>query len=89
VAATHGTARFHQGYTIPMMVKEAAILQEILGGCVQNNLLALQVSYLVPDMVRLSKTIISELNASVESFLTEEKRLGKAPRGKDKQKRDG
>lgn len=89
VAATHGTARFHQGYTIPMMVKEAAILQEILGGCVQNNLLALQVSYLVPDMVRLSKTIIDELSASLESFLSEENKLGKLPKGKNKQKRNG
>ncbi|MBZ5490282.1 MAG: hypothetical protein LAO76_05045 [Acidobacteriia bacterium] len=72
-----------------MMVKEAAILQEILGGCVQNNLLALQVSYLVPDMVRLSKTIIDELSASLESFLSEENKLGKLPKGKNKQKRNG
>jgi DNA-binding response OmpR family regulator len=89
VATTHGTARFRQGYTIPMMVKEAAILQEILGRCVQNNLLALQVSYIVPDMVRLSKTIIAELSASVESFLIEEKRLGEASRTKVRHKRDG
>jgi hypothetical protein len=40
-------------------------------------------------MVRLSKTIIDELSASLESFLSEENKLSKLPKGKNKQKRNG
>jgi YesN/AraC family two-component response regulator len=87
-ATSHGTARYRQGYTIPMMVKEAAILEEKVGACVQNNLLALQVSFLIPDLVRLSKTIIAELGASVEAFLEEEKRMEQELRTKNKRNRD-
>ena len=40
-----------------------------LADCVQQNLLAIQVSYLIPDMVNVWETVVTELEISVKAFV--------------------
>jgi ActR/RegA family two-component response regulator len=68
-AKLHGAVRRKQGYSIPLVVREAKILLRVLADCVQQNLLAIQVSYLIPDMVKVWETIATELEISVKAFV--------------------
>jgi ActR/RegA family two-component response regulator len=68
-AELHGAVRRKQGYSIPLVVREAKILLRVLADCVQQNLLAIQVSYLIPDMVNVWETVASELEISVKAFV--------------------
>jgi len=68
-AKLHGAVRRKQGYSIPLVVREAKILLRVLADCVQQNLLAIQVSYLIPDMVNVWETVASELEISVKAFV--------------------
>jgi ActR/RegA family two-component response regulator len=77
-AARHGATRRRQGYTVPLLVREANILQSVLGNCIQQNLLEVKVSYLVPDMILIFKTIQTELEASIREFVATEDSLESA-----------
>ena len=68
-ASLHGRVRRKQGYTAPLVVREAKLLLQSLAECVQQNLLAIQVSYLIPDMVKAWETIETELEVAVRAFL--------------------
>jgi ActR/RegA family two-component response regulator len=68
-AMEHGVARFQQGYTVQLVVREAKLLLRVVADCVQQNLLAIQVSNLIPDMVNVWEAIQSELEVSVGAFL--------------------
>jgi DNA-binding response OmpR family regulator len=68
-AHAHGTIRRRQGYTAPLVVREAKLLLRSLAECVQQNLLSIQVSYLIPDMVKVWETIETELEVSIRAFL--------------------
>jgi hypothetical protein len=50
-------------------VREARILLRAIADCVQQNLLAIEVSYLIPDMVNVWETVSSELEISIKTFL--------------------
>jgi ActR/RegA family two-component response regulator len=71
-AHLHGHVRRKQGYSVPLVVREAKLLLRSLAECVQQNLLAIQVSYLIPDMVKVWETIETELESSVKAFLEAE-----------------
>lgn len=68
-AQLHGAVRRKQGYTIPLVVREAKILLRAIADCVQANLLAIQVSYLIPDMVNVWETVTTELEISAKAFI--------------------
>ncbi len=68
-ASVHGKIRFQQGYPVALLVREAKLLLLSLAECVQQNLLAIQVSYLIPDMVKVWETLVTELEVSVRAFL--------------------
>jgi ActR/RegA family two-component response regulator len=70
-AQLHGRARRKQGYSIPFVVREAKILLRAIADCVQQNLLAIEVSYLIPDMVNIWETVATELEISVKSFVAD------------------
>ena len=78
-AVEHGSTRRKQRYSIPLLIREAKILQVAVGNCVQQKLLEVEVSHLVPDMVRIDETIQTELEASVRAFLGDQKHSGPAP----------
>jgi ActR/RegA family two-component response regulator len=68
-AQLHGALRRKQGYSIPLVVREAKILLRAIADCVQENLLAIQVSYLIPDMINMWETVATELEISVKAFV--------------------
>jgi hypothetical protein len=68
-AALHGATRRKQGYSIPLLIREAKILQVVIGNCIQENLLEAKLSNLVPDMVRIKETIQTELEVSLRAYL--------------------
>lgn len=67
-AQLHGVTRRKQGYSIPLVVRESKILLRAIADCVQQNLLAIQVSYLIPDMVNVWETVVIELENSIKAF---------------------
>jgi ActR/RegA family two-component response regulator len=67
-AQLHGASRRKQGYSIPLVVRESKMLLRAIADCVQQNLLAIQVSYLIPDMVNVWETVVVELESSIKAF---------------------
>ena len=84
VAVLHGRTRLTQGYTVPVLIREAKLLQRVLGECIQQNLLGIEVSYLIPDMVQVWETISTELETSVRAFLEQRDRGARSTVGAKK-----
>lgn len=68
-AQRHGVTRFQQGCGIPTIVREARILHEVLSRIVHENLLAVDISLLITDIMAIGETIQAFLEESVRSFL--------------------
>lgn len=68
-AELHGRTRFKQGCSIPSLIREARMLQEVLSAMVQENLLGADVSFLIPDLVRIGESIQSTVEASIRGYL--------------------
>jgi DNA-binding response OmpR family regulator len=68
-AALHGKERFKQGSTVPFLIREARILQEIVSRMVQENLLGIDVSTVIPEIVRIGETIQVFLEAAIREYL--------------------
>ena len=67
-AMQHGRIRHAQGYTIPMMVKEARMLEQAIADCLQQNLLSLDLSSLIPDIFVMSNCFHLMLEESIRAF---------------------
>ncbi|HZP17053.1 MAG TPA: response regulator [Terriglobales bacterium] len=70
-AQKHGAARRRQGYSLPLLLRETRLLEKEIAGCVQENLLSVLVSYLIPDLISIHQTIQALLEESVAAFLQE------------------
>jgi YesN/AraC family two-component response regulator len=68
-ARDHGIVRERQGYTVPLMLRETRLLDETIAKCMQDNLLSIQISHLIPDMITVNQTIAGLLEESVTAFL--------------------
>jgi DNA-binding response OmpR family regulator len=74
-ARKHGELRYRQGYSAPMLIAEARLLQNVIAECVRRNFLTVDLSNLVSDMARISDTFTLELERSVRAFA--EQQLGR------------
>jgi hypothetical protein len=68
-AERHGTLRYHQKYSVPMLILEAQLLQEVIAECIRDNFLAIDLSNLIPDMAKTSNTISAELRESASAYM--------------------
>jgi YesN/AraC family two-component response regulator len=68
-AAVHGAVRREQDYTIPMMIREAKLLQEVIGKLVQHELLSVNISFVIQDLLEMASTVEGLLEEAVRSFL--------------------
>jgi DNA-binding NtrC family response regulator len=68
-AKVHGQSRFKQGFTIPAMVREARLLQDVIGQLVQENLLGADVSSVIPQVMSVGATIQMFLEASIREYV--------------------
>lgn len=72
-AQEHGAARRKQGFTVPLMIRESRLLHDSISRCVQSNLLEVQISYLISDLISIYRTQHVLLEESVAAFLRSRK----------------
>ena len=76
-AAKHGAERAKQGFTIPLLVTETRILNRVVGVVLQENLLSMNLSILIPDALRVGEYLQALLEESIRAFQgTESETLG-------------
>lgn len=68
-AAAHGKTRRKQDYTIPMLLEEACILRHVICDFLQRNLLAVEISSLIPDMIKIDDNLDRSISESVRAYL--------------------
>ena len=73
-AARHGRTRRQQGYSIPLIVEETRLLERSIFAMLQGNLLSLDMSYLIPDLIRISDSVQGQLRESLTAFLQKARR---------------
>jgi cobalamin-dependent methionine synthase I len=65
----HGTIRQKQGYSVPLLIREARLLQASAADCIQHNFKGIEMSYLVPDTIHFMGTIDALLEATARGFI--------------------
>jgi DNA-binding response OmpR family regulator len=70
-AERHGTLRYQQGYSIPMIILEARVLQDVIAQCIRRNFLVIDLSNLISDMNKMWDTISTELQESTRAFMNQ------------------
>lgn len=65
----HGDKRRKQGYTISMLLEETRILNSVIANCMQTNLLQIDISNLIPDLIEEHDRMQRILQFSLEAFL--------------------
>jgi hypothetical protein len=68
-AEKHGTLRYHQGYSIPMLILEAQLLHDTIAECVQHHFTQIEASTLLRDLTNMSDTIARELRESTRTYM--------------------
>jgi ActR/RegA family two-component response regulator len=64
-AARRGSERDLEGYTPSMMLAEFCLLRRVIAQVVQENLLAVNLSYLVPDLARVNENLDEQAQAAL------------------------
>lgn len=67
-ARIHGRTRYQQGYTIPQILFETRVLQQVLSGMIQRELLSLELSSLVPDVFQTGESLEAALEISIRTY---------------------
>lgn len=75
-ASSHGKQRYRQGYTIPLIVAEARLLQRVLSVTLQTNLLSIDISTLISDLIQIGESLTAEVEESIRGFQREERLTG-------------
>ena len=67
-AATHGAERLKHGYTIPLLVTETRILNRVIAAVLQEDLLSMNLSTLIPDALKTGEYMEILLEESIRAF---------------------
>lgn len=73
-AREYGAKRAAQRYTLQDLVEEAALLRRELFQIVEQNLLAIEISYVVTDLAAMNNLIDAMLAAAVEGYTAAKRR---------------
>ena len=68
-AEEHGWRRAKQGYSIEVLLEEIRILHIVLLQELQSNLLGVNISYMIPDVIRLQDRIFQKTSIAVKAYL--------------------
>jgi hypothetical protein len=68
-AAEHGDLRRKQGYTVAMAVEESRLLQVTIFSTLQKNIENLQLSMLLPDVVKIADEVDAQLKEQTLCFM--------------------
>ncbi len=69
-ARQHGTIRCEQKFNIPMLVHEFSMFRRVIYETIQANLLGVDVSSLIPDMIRIGQSLDARLKRAIEAYQT-------------------
>lgn len=67
-AQKHGRTRYHQGYTIPQILFETRMLEKVICMVVQENVLTVDLSRLVPDVLQIGQATQAQVEISIRAF---------------------
>jgi DNA-binding NtrC family response regulator len=68
-ASLYGQHRFALGYTVPLVMREARILNSVIFEVLQEFLLEIKISRMIADVAELGLSIQKQLEQSVRAFL--------------------
>ncbi len=72
-AREHGQLRRRQGFTVIHLIEETRMLRNIISETIEKNLLTLNTSALMPDMVRIGNSLDARLREATASYLKTKK----------------
>jgi hypothetical protein len=64
----YGKRRAQQGYTIPLMVIEMRLLQRVISFVLQRNLIRMDLSTVIADMLEVGEGLQEELEVAIRAF---------------------
>jgi YesN/AraC family two-component response regulator len=67
-AIEHGKERARQGYNIPLVVIEMRLLQHVLSSVLQHNLIRMDLSTVIGDMMQVGESLQEQLEFSIRGF---------------------
>jgi YesN/AraC family two-component response regulator len=67
-AKMHGRERARQGYTIPLIVIEMRLLQRILSHVLQRNLIRMDLSTVIADMMMVGESLQEQMEYSIRGY---------------------
>jgi PAS domain S-box-containing protein len=67
-ARKHGKLRYQQNYTIPQIVFEARLLQQVLSSTIHENLFGLDLSTLVRDILQIGETLQADVEVAIRAY---------------------
>jgi ActR/RegA family two-component response regulator len=67
-AALHGRKRREQGYSATLIVQECRVFYRVIANRLQQNLLDLDISTVIPDLIRISDILNEMLQESIREF---------------------
>jgi ActR/RegA family two-component response regulator len=67
-AASHGADRCRQGYSIPLLVTETRVLNRVIASVLQEELLSMNLSTLIPDALKTGEYLEILLEESIRGF---------------------
>jgi DNA-binding response OmpR family regulator len=76
-AAQHGRERCLQDFSIPMLVHEFSLFRRVIFKTIEAHLLSVDVSSLVPDMIRVGQSLDARLKRAIEAYLQRSEELRK------------
>jgi ActR/RegA family two-component response regulator len=68
-AAAHGELRYRQGYSASLIVQESRILQVCIFETIQRNLVHVDFSTVLPDIMIIADEVDSQLTQSIHSYV--------------------
>ena len=69
-AVNHGVVRFFQGYSAPLIVQESRLLQVSIFETIQRNLVNVDFSCILPDVMLIADEVDAQLTQCIDGFLT-------------------
>lgn len=69
VAARHGYLRRQQKYSVPMVVEDIRFIDQAIYETIQDHLISLDLSNLVPDLRRVNRILELQLKESLRAYL--------------------
>ncbi len=76
-AKIRGLKRYQQRYTVPLLVAHTRAVEQAIYDVIHENLLALNLSYFMPDLKRLNASLSTQLEHTLLAYLEAEQRIGR------------